>query len=258
MTADPRPRHKYVVVLGSCSSADAIRAKNLEDIRGARLRLLWYQGRTSLLSMTSGVLQPDEFAYTGEREKVSKGDWGLTMVADELGKRQQGRLAGVIGMSDALIFDTVSGFGFPYFVVGPGERYFLRSEEWRHYVTLLADFEQRRLWEFPMERSEKALREVLEPLYERQPSLRTIFHLPRPCFNDGIRFDDPQLASNLDYYYKYGERLYREASRLFPRVNAVGCGGERADPFHYMGPYPFHYDESYMDALRKEIERLLE
>ncbi|MFL6284244.1 MAG: hypothetical protein ACJ74Q_13965 [Pyrinomonadaceae bacterium] len=257
MTAETRPRHKYVVVLGSCSSADAIRTKNLEDIRGARLRLLWYQGRTSLLSMTSGALGPDEFAYTAERENVSKNDWGLTMVGDELGKRQQARLANVIGMSDGLIFDTVSGFGFPYFV-GPGERFFLRSEEWRRYVTLLANFEQRRLWDFPLERSERALREVLEPLYQKQPNLRTIFHMPRPCFNDGIRFDDEELAANIDFYYRYGERLFEKASRLFPRVSAIGCGGERADPLHYMGPYPFHYDESYMNALRKEIERLLE
>lgn len=258
MTAAPSPTHKYVVVLGSCSSADAIRAKDLEDIRGARLRLLWYQGRTSLLSMTSGALQPSEFTYTSEAETAPPRDWGLKMVGDELEKRQQGRLLNVIGMGDALIFDTVSGFGFPYLVVGPGERYFLRSHEWRRYVTLHAAFEQRRLWDFPLERSERALREVLEPLYERQPSLRVIFHLPRPSFNDGIGFGDPQLDAHLDYYYRYGERLYREASRLFPRVSAVGCGGERADPLHYMGPYPFHYDESYMDALRKEIERLLE
>jgi Family of unknown function (DUF6270) len=257
MTAASSLRHKYVVVLGSCSSADALRVKNLEDIRGARLRLLWYQGRTSLLSMTSEAVRPEEFAYTDEGEQVPKNDWKLTMVADELGKRQQVRLAGVINMSDALIFDTISGFGFPYFVL-PGERYFLRSEEWRRYVTLLTNFKQHRLWDFPIERSEKALREVLEPLYNKQPNLRTIFHLPKPCFNDGIRFDDQHLVANIDYYYRYGERLYREASRLFPRVSIVSCGGERADPLHYMGPYPFHYDESYMDALRKEIERLLE
>lgn len=257
MTTDSRVRHKYVVVLGSCSTADAIKVKNLEDIRGAKLRLLWYQGRTSLLSMTSGAVQPEEFAYTDECEKVPKNDWGLRMVADELGKQHQCRLAGVINMSDALIFDTVSGFGFPYFVLSR-ERYFLRSEEWRRYARLLTNFEQRRLWDFPIERSVQALREVLEPLYEQQPSLRTIFHLPKPCFNDGIRFDDLRLANNIDYYYEYGERLYREASRLFPRVSVVSCGGERADPSHYMGPYPFHYDESYMDALRKEIERLLE
>ncbi|HYP30024.1 MAG TPA: DUF6270 domain-containing protein [Blastocatellia bacterium] len=256
MTADPR--HKYVVVLGSCCTADAIRTKNLEDIRGANLRLLWYQGRTSLLSMMSKGLESHEFTYTKQREETPKVNWGLTMVVDELEKRQQSRLSEVIGMSDALILDTVSTFVFPYLTTKPNDRYFLRSKEWERYVALLVDFEQKRLWEIPIEHSVTALREVLEPLYERQPSLRVIFHLPRPCFNDGINFEDPQLRANVNYYHQYSERLYQEASRLFPRVSVVSCGGERADPLHYNGPYPFHYDEGYMNALRKEVARLLE
>jgi hypothetical protein len=250
-------RHKYIVVLGSCCTADPIRTKNLEDVRGAKLRLLWYQGRTSLLSMMSRGLESSEFTYTKEREKATSVSWGLTMVADELEKRHQSRLAEVIGMSDALIFDTVSAFVFPYLIARPGDRYFLRSKEWERYVVLLTDFEQKRLWEVPVQLSVVALREVLEPLYERQPGLRVIFHLPRPCFNDGISFADPQLAANVNYYHEYNERLYVEASRAFPRVSVVSCGGERADPSHYNGPHPFQYDESYMDAFRKEVERLL-
>ena len=256
MTASPR--HKYVVVLGSCCTADAIRTKNLDDVRGAKLRLLWYQGRTSLLSMTTGGLEPHEFAYTSEREKASPRDWGLAMVGDESAKRQQSRLLEVMGMCDALIFDIVSAFVFPYLVVGPGDRMFLQSKEWERYVILRGNFEQKRLWEIPMHLSVAALREVMEPLYERQPNLRLIFHLPRPCFNDGVTFEDPQVQTNENYYHEYGERLYREASRIFPGVSIVNCGGERADPLAYNGPFPFHYDESYMDALRKEIGRLVE
>lgn len=256
MTADSR--HKYVVVLGSCCSADPIRTKNLEDIRGAKLRLLWYQGRTSLLGMGSSGLDSNEFTYTSERENATAVNWGLAMVVDEVEKRQQGRLAEVISMSDALIFDAVSAFVFPHLVARSGSRYFLRSKEWERYIVPLSGFDQRRLWEVPIQLSVNALREVIEPLYERQPDLRLIFHLPRPCFNDGITFDDPELVANVNYYHEYGERLYSEAARIFPRVSIVSCGGERGDPLHYNGPHPFHYDENYMAAFRNEIERLLE
>jgi hypothetical protein len=251
-------RHKYVAVLGSCCTADAIRTKNLEDISGARLRLLWYQGRTSLLSMVSDGLGADEYACTNNGECSANANWGLTMVLDEVNKRQRNSLIEVIGMSDALVLDVVSSFVFPYRVAEPGNRYFLCSKEWERYVVLQVKSDQKRLWDLPMQLSLVALREVLEPLYERQPGLRVIFHLPRPCFNDGITFDDPQVAAKLDYYFEYGDRLYSEASRAFPMVSVVNCGGEHADPFHYNYPYPFHYDESYMEALRKEIERLLE
>jgi hypothetical protein len=251
-------RHKYVVVLGSCCTADAIRPKNFEDIRGAKLRLLWYQGRTSLFSMRTRGAQSGEYALTKESEQATEVDWGLTMVRDELEKRQQNRLAGVIEMSDAILIDVVSAWTFPYLVVQPDERYFLQSEEWVRYVEMRAKFERKRLWDFPVDLSVVALREVLEPLYERQPNLRLIFHLPRPCFNDGVAFKDPELTANIDVYHEYGERLYSEASKLFPDVSTVSCGGEQADPSHYHGPFPFHYGESYMNALRKEIERLLE
>ncbi len=250
-------RHKYIVVLGSCCTADAIRAENLEDIRGARLRLLWYQGRTSLVSMTTGGLEPHEFTYASECEQETKMNWGLSMVSDELKKRQQARLLEVIGMSDALIIDTVSAFVFPYLIASHG-RYFLQSTEWDRYVVPRIEFEQTRLWEIPIQLSVVAARQVLEALYDQQPSLRVIFHLPRPCFNDGVRFEDPEVTANVDYYTEYSERLYSEEARAFPRVNVVSCGGEIADPFRYNGPYPFHYHESYMDALRREIERLME
>jgi hypothetical protein len=252
------PRHKYVVVLGSCSTADAIRTKNFEDIRGSKLRLLWYQGRTSLLSMRGRGLEPHEFAYTEEREKSTGVNWGLEMIRDEVEKRQQSRLSEVIDMSDALILDTVSAFMFPYLIASPNDRWFLRSREWERYVMLLINFEQVRLWDIPIQLSVIALREVLGLLYERQPSLRLIFHLPHPCFNDGISFQDPCLTANVNYYYEYNERIFSEASRAFPRVSVVNCGGERADPDHYSGPNPFHYDKSYMNALRKELESILE
>jgi Family of unknown function (DUF6270) len=257
VTVDAAPRHKYVIVLGSCCSADAIRPKDLDDIRGANLRLLWYQGRTSLLSMGTEGLRPHEVAYKHEKHEETKVNWGLTMALDEAKKRQQSRLFEVIGMSDALVFDTVSGFGYPYLVVDPGERYFLQSEEWKRYVALRTSCERRRLWDLPMELSLASLRQLLAALYERQPELRVVFHLPRPCFNDGVTFEDPQLAGKVKFYHEYGERMYDAASRWFPRVSVVSCGGERADPGHYNGPSPFHYDESYMEALRKEIARLV-
>src|SRR5262245_9405072 len=145
MTANPS--HKYVIVLGSCCTADAIRTRNFEDIRGAKLRLLSYQGRTSLLSLISGKLNPHEFTYTKERENVTGRDWGLSMVEDEVEKRHQSRLVEVIGMCDAIILDTVSSFVFPHLITQPNDRYFLRSKEWVRYITLRTNFEQKRLWE---------------------------------------------------------------------------------------------------------------
>ena len=249
--------HKYVMVFGSCCTADAIRTKNLEEVQGAKLRLLSYHGRTAPLSILTGKLEPDEFTYTAECEKTTGNNWGLAMVKDELEKQHQTRMASAIGMSDALLIDTVSAFTFPYLVTGPGNRCFLRSKEWERYVQLRIDCEQKWLWEFPIELSLTAFRVVVERLYERQPNLHLLFHFPRPCFNDGITFEDPQLTANVDYYHQYNERLHDEASRTFPRVSVISCGGELADPLHYNYPFPFHYDEGYMNALRLEIERLL-
>lgn len=208
--------------------------------------------------MATGKLDPSEFTYASEAKDAPKRCWELGMVADELEKRQLQRLIEVIKMSDALILDFVSAFGFPYVVVQPDERCFLRSNDWRRYVVLQKKYEQKRLWEFPLQLSLSALQKMLGALYELNPVLRVIFHVPKPRFNDGIVFDDPELAANAGFYSSYGEQLYREASRSFPGVGIIDCGGERADPSHYIGQYPFHYDESYMAAVRKEIERLLE
>ena len=252
------PRHKYVVVFGSCCTADAIRPKNLEDIAGSMLRLVCYQGRTSPVSIRSEKLLPAEFCYLEERYNVPERDWGLAMVEDEVEKRHHIRLLEVIEMTDAVLIDTVSTFVFPYLLVEPGERYFLRSKEWDRYVALRIEYGQRRLLDFPIELSILGLRELLQPLYEKQPNLRVIFHFPRPCFNDGIRFDDPEVAANLDYYDRYNERLYLDISSNFPRVAATNCCAERADPLHYNYQFPFHYQEDYMNALRKDVERLLD
>lgn len=252
------PRHKYVVVLGSCCTADALRPRDFGDLGDANLRLLWYQGRTSPLSMRTAGLEPHEFVCRDGVEAEKRVDWGLTMALDESRKRQHERLLEVIGMSDALILDIVSWFAFPYLVVSPGERYFLRSKEWERHIDLLASHERRWLWEVPVELSLSSLRSTLATLYEHQPGLRVIFHLPRPCFNDGVGFEDPEVAAHVGFYHLYGERLHEEAARSFPRVSVVACGGERADPLHPNGPFPFHFEESYMRALRHEIRRLLE
>lgn len=261
-TARVGRRHKYVVVFGTCCTADAIRPKDFADIRGSRLRLLWYQGRSSLLSMGTPALEAHEFTLRSEpragAQAEAEVDWNRTMAVDEATKRQHARLSEVIGMSDGLVFDVVSAFAFPYLVVAPGGRLFLESKDWQAHIDLLAPFERRRLWDFPTESSVAVLRQLLTTLYEEQPDLRVVFHLPRPCFNDGVAFEDPQLGPNIDFYFEYGERLYEETARAFPRVRVVDCGGERADPLHPNGQFPFHFAEGYMDALRKEIVRLLE
>lgn len=250
-------RHHYLVVLGSCCTADALRAKDFDDIAGSRLRLLSYQGRTSLLSMATPGLEAEEYGMKGEREDAQVINWGLTMAVDEAAKRQLDRLLKVVAMADAVVFDSVSGFGYPYLVVEPGGRLFIESEEWQRYIGLHASASRRWLWEMPLEQSLLALRRVMTPLYERQPALQLIFHFPRPCFNDGIAFAAPELARQVDFYFRYGEALYEEARRFLPRVSWVGCGGEVADPNHPNGAFPFHYGEAYMETLRRELERLL-
>ena len=254
----PAARHRYVAVLGSCCTVDPIRVRRNEDAYGAKIRLLWYQGRTSFVSMTTKRLEPSEFRLTQERDKAAAGDWGVAMALDEVAKRHRVRLAEVITMADALVVDTVSAFVFPYLTDPDSGRCFLRSREWRRYVSPLLDMDEKMLWQFPIQRSLRGMQEVLAALYERQPSLRVIFHFPRPCFNDGVHFADAHIARNIAYYDRYNERLYRAATRIFPRVSAVSCGCERADPHHYNGPHPHHYDENYMNVFRKELERLVE
>lgn len=250
-------RHKYVVVFGSCCTADAIRPQKFDDLRESEVRLLWYQGRSSLVSMITPGLAADEFDFAEGKPADVPLEWSHAMVVDELFKRQRARLDEVIAMSDALVIDAVSAFVFPYLIVDRGERCFLRSKEWQRHVVARVPAVQKRLWELPIEQSVTALRSVLEPLYERQPNLRLIFHAPTPCFNDGVDFDEATVRAHVPFYERYTQRLYEEACRMFPRVAAVACGGEIADPNHYNGPHPFHYAEGYMKALRIELARLL-
>jgi len=179
------------------------------------------------------------------------------MVTDEISKRQHTRLLDVIGMSDALIVDLVSAFVFPYVVDRRSGRYFLKSKEWERYVVTRGPFEQQWLWDVPIERSVEAMRTLLDSLYTRQPALQVIFHLPRPCFNDGVTFDTPEIAVHVDYYQGYSQLLYREAVETFPRVAAISCGGEQADPAHINGPSPFHYTIRYTEGIRNDLARIL-
>jgi hypothetical protein len=203
-------------------------------------------------------LEPNEYVYTQEHKTTTGANWALSMVEDEIEKRHQSRFLDVIHMTDALLIDAISAFSFPYAIVGPDDRYFLQSQEWERYVRLQVPCERRWIWETPLHFSIVNLCKLLQSLYERQSSLRVIFHLPRPCFNDGVTFANPVLTANVDYYHHYTDRLYSETSRRFPRVSVISCGGEQADPCHYNYPNPFHYDGNYLAALRREIERLLE
>jgi hypothetical protein len=229
----------------------------MEDIRGAKLRLLWYQGRTSLLSMATDSIHSSEFVVAKAESQAAAQEWGRVMVLDELHKRQHQRLLETVHMTDAIVLDVVSAFLFPLLVLDPGSRCFLRSAEWDLYVSLSAPSVQKRLWDFPLQLSVDSLQALMTPLYHLQPALRLLFHLPRPCFDDGVTFDDLELIRNLDYYHYYGKQLYLAACRMFPRVDLINCGGEQADPAPYNGRNPFHYTESYRILLRKEIERLI-
>ena len=248
------PRHKYVIVFGSCCTADAIRPQQLDDIPGGSIRLLWYQGRTSLATVTTAPLHSSEFRYDGPPE--SPAEWGATMAIDEALKRQQGRMRDVVNMADAIIVDTVSAFCFPYLAVPDGRR-FLRSKEWDQHVTVFAPASDTWLWRLPMELSLTGLRDLFAPMFDLQPALRLVFHFPQPCFNDDVKFWHEPVLEQVDFYQRYNDQLFEAANRLFPRVHAIALRGEHADPLHYSGPFPFHYVPAYMTALRTEIEHLV-
>ncbi|HTU46901.1 MAG TPA: hypothetical protein VMF91_17690 [Bryobacteraceae bacterium] len=207
--------------------------------------------------MATNPIHSSEFVVPEARSKAAAQEWGRIMVLDELHKRQRQRLLETIHMTDAIVLDVVSAFLFPVLVLDPGSRCFLRSAEWDLYVSLSAPSVQKRLWDFPLQLSVDSLESVMTPLYRLQPALRLLFHLPRPCFDDGVTFDDPELTRNLDYYHYYGKELYLAASRMFSGVDLINCGGEQADPAPYNGRNPFHYTESHRILLRKEIERLI-
>jgi hypothetical protein len=146
---------------------------------------------------------------------------------------------------------------FPTLVDRMRGRYFLKSWEWEKYILPLIDLQQVWLWELPIDLTLGAVRHVLGSLYEKQPNLSVIFHLPPPCFNDGVAFANPAVATNVDYYREYCDRIYDEASRCFPRVWAVSPPSPRADSLHPLGAQPFRFEKSYLNLVRREIERIL-
>lgn len=251
-------KHKYVAVLGSCCTGDAIEATSFEAVAAAKLRLLLFQGRTSFLSMASDRLFPEEFEYTRSWQEASKLHWGVRMVTDEVTNNHQHRLADVISLTDALIIDNVSAFVFPMLYIPVGERYFLKSWEWEQFILPRVELQQIPLWDIPINLSLNRLRQVLGCLYEKQPNLSVIFHFPPPCFNDEVRFDNPAVTANIDFYRLYCDRLYAEAARYFPKVSAVSLSSARADPLHRNGPHPFRYEKSYLNLVRQEMERILD
>jgi hypothetical protein len=250
--------HKYVAVLGSCCTGDAIGSTGFDAVATAKLRLLLFQGRTSFMSMTTRGLLPEEFEYSEEGRSAPKLEWGFRMAVDEVNKNHHRRLAEVIGLTDALIVDHVSAFMFPTLCDGFHARYFLKSWEWERFIRPRIELQQVPFWEVPFEVSVVALRQTLNPLYEEQPNLSLIFHVPEPCFNDGVAFTESIMTSKIDYYKEYCHRIYDEASRYFPRVSAVGPSSARADPCHPNGAHPFRFEKSYLNVVRQEIERILE
>lgn len=251
------PQHKYVAVLGSCCTGDAIGATDFKTVATARLRLLLYQGRTTFFSMLGCGLLPQEFECTPAGLNAPKLEWGFRMTIDEAHKNHYRRLEEVIGLSDALIIDHVSAFMFPSLVDRSQGRYFLKSWEWERYILPRIDLQQVWLWELPMETSIGAVRQVLGGMYEKQPKLTVIFHQPVPCFNDNVGFADPAITTHVDYYRQYCDRIYDEACRCFPRVRAVSPPSPRADPLHASGAHPFRFEKKYLELIRQQIECIL-
>jgi hypothetical protein len=207
--------------------------------------------------MASAGFLPEEFEYTQDWQEAHKLDWGVRMATDEVTKNHQPRLAEVISLTDALIIDNVSAFVFPVLYTPIGERYFLKSWELEKFIRPLVDLRQAPLWEIPISLSLNKLRQVLGSLYEKQANLSVIFHFPHPCFNDGVKFDNPEVTANIDFYREYCDQLYKEAIKCFPRVSAVSLSSGRADPAHRNGPHPFRYEKSYLNLVRQEMERIL-
>ena len=109
----PVSGHKYVIVLGSCCTGDALRSSSYEAIATTKLRLLLYQGRTSFPSLTSGGLANDEYSLTAEGVQALKTEWGFRMAVDEAVKQNAAAIAELVNIADALIVDHVSTFLFP-------------------------------------------------------------------------------------------------------------------------------------------------
>jgi hypothetical protein len=255
--ASTKLSHKYIAVLGSCCTGDAVGATSFDTIATAKLRQVLYQGRTSFLSMATPGLLPEEFEFTENAQAVSRLDWGNRMAADEATKKHQQKVVEAMGLADALVIDNVTAFVFPMLADRSHARYFIQSWEWEKFISPRIDLRPSPLWDIPIERSLKALREMLGLFYEKQPALSVVFHVPEPCFNDGVKFEDPSLELNIDFYRHYCLRIYDEATRHFPRVSAISPPNPSADPVHPSGAHPFRYEKSYLDSVRLEIERIL-
>jgi hypothetical protein len=251
----PKP-HRYLVILGSCCTADGLRETTFEAVATSTLRLLLYQGRTSFLGLTTGAMREDEFAYTEEASAALGTEWGLRMAMDEVTKRHRCAIDQVIGMCDALLVDNVSAFTFPSLVDGEG-RVFLKSWEWERYVVPKVPLKEKAFWELSTTAMLAAARESLQSWFERRPQLTLVFHFPEPSFDDGVDFASPGMRQHLDCYRRFNERLHDEACRAFPRVAVLTVPTARADPHHHNGPHPFHFEKSYGHAVKEALARVL-
>ncbi len=249
--------HKYVIVLGSCCTGDALRSSSYEAIATTKLRLLLYQGRTSFPSLTSGGLANDEYSLTAEGVQAAKTEWGFRMAVDEAIKQNAAAIAELVNIADALIVDHVSTFLFPTLVDSREARYFVRSWEWDRYIDVQPALDEKRLWELPLPMVLASFREILTSYYQSKPDLALIFHLPKPAFNDGVSFADASTRSHVDYYHRFCDTVYASVAGWFPRVSAVCPASPLADPAHPNGPNPFHFDSSYPGALQKALETSL-
>jgi hypothetical protein len=223
----------------------------------ADLRLLYYQDRSSWPSMDSPALRADEFDLQPAASGDNPDHWGAKMALDEALKRHLRRALRDVEFTDVVLMDIVSAFVFPHLLDSGSERVFLESWEWVRYIRPRFALQRKWLWELPVNEFLAHGTRVLEALFIQRPDLKVIFHVARPCFNDGVRFGDPQLAAHVEFFCVLSERVASTFCRRFQRFQAVSPPDPRADPRHGGSMGPFAYDASYLAGLHHEIVRLI-
>jgi hypothetical protein len=247
--------YRYVAVLGSCCTADALVPRMMEDLGGTPFRVVSYRGRTSFASMVSPPLEPNEFSL---KELIQSSDqWAYRMVADEAAKTHIARLTEIAPLADALIIDHISAFIFPVQASDDERKLFLMSWEWERYVEAPGLTHTRRLWEVPLQRTVVGACEELAMLHRRNPHVKFLFHHPAPSFANGVQFADVETARRVGFYQQFCAAILDAARTQFANVAVLECEPGIADPNHHNGPNPFHFTSRYADALRREVSRCL-
>lgn len=247
---------KYVGVLGACCTADAVRPK-VAAAASADLRLLYYQDRTSWLSMSTAPLDAADFELIEATDHSAEAQWRVRMALDEVLKRHTSRMLRDIEHTDVLLMDAVSAFVFPHLVDAGSQRVFVESLEWQRHIKVRIPLCKRRLWDFPIEHCLDKGRQMLAELYARRPRLRVIFHVAQPCFNDAVDFEDCELAAHVEFFALLNERIVSAFAGCFPGFQALRPAQPRADPQHPGGKHPFGYDAASLQRLHRQIAELI-